>query len=136
AGQSAAAKVGLALAADFGHQRALLVPGDCPALDAGEITGLLSAQRRPPAVTIVPDRHGTGTNALLLWPLEAIAPSFGPDSCPRHRADAEGAGIDPVVARVRSLALDVDTADDLMALRQALEGSGRRRAPHTWAAIE
>ena len=35
-------------------------------------------------VTIVPDRHGTGTNALLLSPPDAIAPAFGPDSCARH----------------------------------------------------
>ncbi len=34
----------------------------------------------------MPDRHGTGTNGLLLTPPDAIAPSFGPGSCERHRA--------------------------------------------------
>ncbi len=37
-------------------------------------------------MTIVPDRHGTGTNALLLAPPQAIAPAFGPGSCERHAA--------------------------------------------------
>src|SRR4051812_39104498 len=40
AGQSAAARRGIEAAGDAG--RVLLVPGDCPALDAGEITGLLA----------------------------------------------------------------------------------------------
>jgi 2-phospho-L-lactate guanylyltransferase len=136
AGQSAAAKIGLERAGAFGHQRALLVPGDCPTLDPGELTGLLSAQARPPAVTIVPDRHGTGTNALLLCPLDAIEPAFGPYSCARHRQGAEDAGISPVVARVRSLGLDVDTPEDLASLQQALEGAGASRAPRTRAALE
>ena len=37
--------------------RALLVPGDCPALDPGEVTALLE-ETAP--VVIVPDRHGHG----------------------------------------------------------------------------
>src|SRR5215211_4661958 len=46
---------------------ALLVPGDCPSLDAGEVAALLRGEG---SVVIVPDRHGTGTNALLLTPPE------------------------------------------------------------------
>src|SRR3569832_665356 len=58
--------------------RALLVPGDCPALDPTEVDDLLLAHPHSEArVTIVPDRHGTGTNALVLCPPDAISPSFG-----------------------------------------------------------
>ncbi|HEV3378889.1 MAG TPA: 2-phospho-L-lactate guanylyltransferase, partial [Thermoleophilaceae bacterium] len=65
AGQSAAASIGIsyALAEDFA--RVLLVPGDTPLLDPREVEVLL--QGRGP-VSIVPDRHGTGTNALVLTP--------------------------------------------------------------------
>src|SRR3954470_14204497 len=73
AGQSAAAARGIAAALRRGAERVLLVPGDCPALDPGEIERLLA---RDEAVVIVPDRHGSGTNALLLAPPEAIAPAF------------------------------------------------------------
>ena len=50
-----------------------------------ELDALLRT-RRGAEVVIVPDRHGTGTNGLLLAPPDAIAPSFGPGSRARHRA--------------------------------------------------
>ncbi len=119
AGQSAAAALGVDAALAAGAGRALLVPGDCPALDPGEVDGLLSRQGRA-GVVIVPDRHGSGTNALLLSPPGVIEPSFGPGSFARHAARAHAAQTVVRVAEVRSLGLDVDTPDDLRALRAAL----------------
>jgi 2-phospho-L-lactate guanylyltransferase len=119
AGQSAAALRGIEAALAAGAERALLVPGDCPALDPLEVGALLARQGRA-GVVIVPDRHGAGTNALLLSPPDVIEPSFGPGSFARHAARAHAAGTVVRVAEVRSLGLDVDTADDLEALRFAL----------------
>ncbi len=119
AGQSAAALIGIRAALDGGADRVLLVPGDCPALDAGEVGTLLARQGRA-GVVIVPDRHGAGTNALLLSPPDVIEPSFGPGSFARHAARAHAAGTVVRVAEIRSLGLDVDTAEDLQALRDAL----------------
>src|SRR5215216_2258665 len=112
-GQSAAAIIGIRRALADGLERALLVPGDTPLLDPGEVAALL---RRDDPVTIVPDRHGTGTNALLLAPPDAIEPSFGPGSRERHEEAARAAGVEPVVEKVPTLMLDVDTSDDLAAL--------------------
>jgi 2-phospho-L-lactate guanylyltransferase len=131
AGQSAAALIGIrdALARDF--ERVLLVPGDTPLIDPAEVAGLL-ARRRP--VSIVPDRHGTGTNALVLTPPDAIEPSFGPGSRERHVAAAEAAGLPHAVEEVPTLMLDVDTREDLDAL--AAELAGRRgQAPSTRGAL-
>jgi 2-phospho-L-lactate guanylyltransferase len=126
AGQSAAAARGIAAAAERGAGRALLVPGDCPALDPAEVADLLE---RTAPVVIVPDRHGTGTNALLLTPPDAIAPAFGTGSFARHAALAGGRA---QVCEVPSLGLDVDTPNDLQALRAALAahagGAARTRA--------
>jgi 2-phospho-L-lactate/phosphoenolpyruvate guanylyltransferase len=119
AGQSAAALLGIAAALAAGAERVLLVPGDCPALDPDEVGGLLARQGRA-GVVIVPDRHGAGTNALLLSPPDVIEPSFGPGSFARHAARAHAAGTVVRVAEVRSLGLDVDTPGDLQALRAAL----------------
>ena len=119
AGQSAAALLGVRAALEAGAERVLLVPGDCPALDPDEIAGLLARQGRA-GVVIVPDRHGAGTNALLLSPPDVIEPSFGPGSFARHAARAHAAGTMVRVAEVRSLGLDVDTPEDLRALREAL----------------
>jgi 2-phospho-L-lactate/phosphoenolpyruvate guanylyltransferase len=116
AGQSPAAALGIARAAVLGAERVVLVPGDCPLLSPAELTRLLTEHRDSPGVTIVPDRHGTGTNALVLSPPTAIAPAFGPASRRRHESLARAAGLEAVVAEVPSLGLDVDTADDLHAL--------------------
>jgi len=134
AGQSAAATRGIARAFEAGAERVLLVPGDCPALDPAEVAGLVAAGGRPPAVTVVPDRHGTGTNALLLAPLEVIAPAFGPGSRERHEDRVREAGAALTVTDLPSLALDVDTGSDLAALRERLDAIDGG-APRTRAAL-
>jgi len=145
AGQSAAASLGVRRALQEGIERVLCVPGDCPTLDPAELDALLrqgvgtageagsslagnedAGSPGRPSVVIVPDRHGTGTNGLLLSPPDAIAPSFGPDSCQRHRALALAAGVDCRVERVPSLLLDIDTGDDLDTLRARLAGHSAR----------
>jgi 2-phospho-L-lactate guanylyltransferase len=121
-GQSAAASLGIARAVEERFERVLCVPGDCPTLDPAELAQLLGGTGAPAEVAIVPDRHGTGTNGLLLAPPHAIAPSFGPGSCERHLGLARAAGVPCRLERVPSLLLDVDTGDDLAALRARLEG--------------
>jgi len=135
AGQSAAAALGIAHALASGFERVLLVPGDCPALDPAELEALLREHgREGPEVAILPDRHGTGTNGLLLAPPRAIEPSFGPGSCARHQELARAAGVPCRLAPLRSLSLDVDTVEDLAALRDALTGLARA-APRTRAVL-
>ena len=114
AGHNAAAELGIARALELGATRALLVPGDCPLLAADEIDALLD-RHDGPSVVVVPDRHGTGTNALLLSPPDAIPPAFGPGSRERHEGLADGV----VVDEVPGLLLDVDTPEDLAALEEA-----------------
>jgi 2-phospho-L-lactate guanylyltransferase len=119
-GHSQAALLGVAWALERGARRALLVPGDCPALAPAEIDALLESEPSGREVVVVPDRHGTGTNALVLTPPDAIRPSFGPGSRARHESLAQAAGASSRVAEPLSLALDVDTLEDLDALAQAL----------------
>jgi 2-phospho-L-lactate guanylyltransferase len=115
-GHSAAAVCGVEEALRCAADRVLLVPGDCPALDPAEVDELVRSAPDGPSVVIVPDRHGTGTNALLITPPDAFAPAFGPGSCMRHAALAEAAGIAHEIAPIPSLALDIDTPEDLAAL--------------------
>jgi 2-phospho-L-lactate/phosphoenolpyruvate guanylyltransferase len=133
AGQSSAAARGVRAAVARGAQRVLLVPGDCPALDPGEVDGLL--ETAGPGVVIVPDRHGSGTNALLIEPPAALTPAFGPGSFARHAALARAAGATVRIARLPSLELDVDTPGDLEALRAVL-AAGRGGATRTRALLE
>jgi 2-phospho-L-lactate guanylyltransferase len=131
-GQSAAASIGIERALAESAERALCVPGDCPALDPGELDVLLRGD--PSAVVVIPDRHGTGTNGLLLTPPGVMAPSFGPGSCERHGELAASAGVSWRVERVASLQLDIDTGADLAALRERLAGN-HGQAPRTRSAL-
>jgi 2-phospho-L-lactate guanylyltransferase len=129
-GHNTAAARGIAAIREDGIERALLVPGDCPLLSPEDLNTLLAHPAGERSALIVPDRHGTGTNALLLTPPDVLAPSFGPDSCRRHLADASAAGVPAEVVELQSLGLDLDTPDDLDALRREL-ASTHGGAAHT-----
>jgi 2-phospho-L-lactate guanylyltransferase len=70
-------------------------------------------------VAIVPDRHGRGTNALLIAPPAAIDVCFGGDSALAHQAAARAIGATLVVLG-GPLALDLDTPDDLLLAEASL----------------
>jgi 2-phospho-L-lactate guanylyltransferase len=119
-GHNQAALAGIRAAVDAGADRILLVPGDCPLLDPAQLDQLLDRPAVAPSALIVPDRHGTGTNALLLTPPDSLMPAFGPGSCQRHLANAQSEGTVGEIVEVPSLALDIDTSEDLEALRVTL----------------
>jgi 2-phospho-L-lactate guanylyltransferase len=70
-----------------------------------------------PLVVLVPDRHGRGTNALLVAPPDAIEFGFGGDSRRAHAACAADAGA-RFVELDGPLSLDIDTPDDLLLVEQ------------------
>jgi 2-phospho-L-lactate/phosphoenolpyruvate guanylyltransferase len=129
-GHNHAATLGVQSALELGADRALLIPGDCPAMSPAELDALIARPAGSRSVLVVPDRHGTGTNALLLTPPDVLAPSFGPDSRRRHVADAETHDVAAEVVEVASLAMDVDTPEDLHTLQSMLT-STHGGAAHT-----
>jgi 2-phospho-L-lactate guanylyltransferase len=120
-GHNPAARNGIRAALEAGAERVLLVPGDCPMLDPVQLDDLIARSVTLPSAVIVPDRHATGTNALLLTPPGALEPSFGPDSAQRHLASAQMTNTRAEIVEVPSLALDVDTPEDLEALQATLD---------------
>ncbi|HEY2715185.1 MAG TPA: 2-phospho-L-lactate guanylyltransferase [Solirubrobacterales bacterium] len=125
AGHVEAALAGIARAEDAGAETVVLLPGDCPLLDPRELDRLLTGLPDP-YVAIVPDRHGEGTNSLVLRPPGAIVPAFGEGSRARHVAAAREAGIPFAVEQIPSLGLDLDTPADVIALTRELEKRGGR----------
>jgi 2-phospho-L-lactate guanylyltransferase len=117
-GHSEAAMAGVAAMVEQGVERVAMLPADCPLLEIDELDAHLG--RTPQAALIVPDRHGTGTNALVLSPPDAFDPAFGPDSCSRHIGRARAAGIGFALERIESLATDLDTPEDMQELRDRL----------------
>jgi 2-phospho-L-lactate guanylyltransferase len=126
ASHSAAALAGIAAAEATGAECVALLPGDCPLLDPRELDKMLTGVPAP-YVAVIPDRHGTGTNALVLAPPSAIEPSFGEGSRERHVAAARAAGIPYGVEELSSLGLDLDTPADIVALTMRVEMSGGAR---------
>lgn len=123
ASHSAAALAGIAAAEAAGARCVALLPGDCPLLDPRELDKMLTGVPDP-YVAVIPDRHGAGTNALVLAPPSAIEPSFGEGSRDRHVAAARAAGIPYGVEELPSLGLDLDTPADIVALTLAVESGG------------
>lgn len=118
AGHSNAAAAGARAAREAGAERVAMLPIDCPLLDPAELDAHLG--QTPRTALIVPDSHGTGTNALVLCPPDAFEPAFGPDSCARHISRARAAGISFALEQLGSLGQDLDTPEDMEALRDAL----------------
>jgi 2-phospho-L-lactate/phosphoenolpyruvate guanylyltransferase len=117
-GHSEAAAAGARAAMAEGTQRVAMLPVDCPMLDTDELDAHLGRSHR--TALIVPDRHGSGTNALMLNPPDLFLPAFGPDSCARHVSRARATGQSFALEAVESLATDLDTPEDFTLLRDQL----------------
>jgi FO synthase len=90
----------------------LVVPADVPQVSSAEIDALV--ERASAAdLAVVPDRHGTGTNALWLRLPNALVPQFGAGSAAAHLAAAHRAGLHALRIEVAGLAHDVDVPEDL-----------------------
>jgi 2-phospho-L-lactate/phosphoenolpyruvate guanylyltransferase len=102
-----------------GADAVLVLPVDLPLVTPRAIAEVLGPLRRhePPLVVIVADRHGRGTNALLVAPPDAIEFAFGGDSRHAHAAGARAAGA-RVVELDGPLAIDLDTPDDLLLVQE------------------
>jgi 2-phospho-L-lactate guanylyltransferase len=111
-------------AMSFGVSSLLSLPIDTPAVTAKEIADLEELARRY-AVVIVPSADGTGTNALLRTPADAIAPSFGPGSCAIHAEQAQVKGLLHLVQPVNGLADDIDTPEEAAQFLLLAESRGR-----------
>ena len=106
----------------------LVLPIDLPFVSAEAIGPVIDAlaDLPHPAVVLVPDRHGIGTNALALRPPAAIDFAFGRSSRAAHEAAAEAAG-----ASYREvdgpLTVDLDTPDDYVTVEAATREGAHAR---------
>lgn len=96
----------------------LILPADLPLITAEDVHVLIERAGEPPAVVIAPDRHGTGTNALLISPSGLIEYDFGENSFQRHCQRAKDAGARLEIVNLPSLGLDLDLPEDLELIRQ------------------
>jgi 2-phospho-L-lactate guanylyltransferase len=106
---------------------AQVVVSDLPLITAADVDHLIGAAPEGDAVVLARSEDGTGTNAMLITPPEALVPQLGPDSLPHHLAQAAALGIRAEVVHHPGIALDVDTPGDLAELvRREPEGATGR----------
>ena len=96
----------------------LILPADLPLITRDDVLTLIERAGDPPAVVIAPDRHGTGTNALLISPAGLIEYDFGDDSFHRHCQRAREAGARLEIVNLPTLGLDLDLPEDLELVRR------------------
>ena len=117
-GINSACAAAIASSSAVGITGALIVSGDLPMVTSNAITALLkSADLQHPGMTIVPDRHHRGTNALVCTPADAVRLRFGPNSFAEHVRAAQEQGLATRVFESGELALDIDEPEDLDAWR-------------------
>jgi 2-phospho-L-lactate guanylyltransferase len=100
----------------------LVLPADLPLLTHDDVLALIDRAAKPPVVVIAPDRHGKGTNALLMVPAGQIEYDFGEGSFQRHCERAKKSGARLEIVELHSLGLDLDLPEDLEMIRK-FEGS-------------
>jgi len=95
----------------------LVLPADLPLITREDVLTLIDRAGKPPVVVIAPDRHGKGTNALLMSPAGLIEYDFGEGSFARHCEQARKAGARLEIVDLPTLGLDLDLPEDLELVR-------------------
>jgi 2-phospho-L-lactate/phosphoenolpyruvate guanylyltransferase len=96
----------------------LVLPADLPLISREDVLTLIEHATDPPVVVIAPDRHETGTNALLISPSGLIEYDFGENSFQHHCQRVKEAGARLEVVKLPSLGLDLDVPEDLELIRK------------------
>ncbi|MCA5894414.1 NTP transferase domain-containing protein [Isoptericola sp. NEAU-Y5] len=134
-GLDGAVDVGRERAVALGAARVLVAHADLPLLSPDDVAAVLAAasppdrrggpgserQPGPPTrsrtadltpVVVATDRHGSGTNLLLVPAVSPFRFRFGTGSRAAHLAEAARVGLPGVVVRRPGTAADLDTIDD------------------------
>lgn len=96
----------------------IFLPGDTPLVNAEELEVVLDGigLSNDPEVLIVPATDLGGSNCVVCSPPDCMTFGFGEDSFRRHLRLARERGIEPMVAKLPGIGLDIDTPDDLQDL--------------------
>ena len=93
-----------------------IVPADVPLILKEDLQEAIAKHK---SVTVIPDQHEVGTNGLICTPPNAFPYVFDGKSFKPHLEAAETADLSPDALHLESFALDIDTADDIFAMRNS-----------------
>jgi len=111
----------LHIAERYGARRMLALSADIPGVTPEDVREVLT---RPEPVVLVPDRHGTGTSAVLSDLPLRLTLQFGEDSLRKHRASSRP---EAVLCPNPRISGDIDDIDDLIEVSRGLPDRATRR---------
>lgn len=116
-----------------GVESTLVIPGDIPLIQPGEIEQILATAPDQGSV-LVPAADGRGTNAIYRRPASLFPLRFGNHSFQPHWAAAQATGKPCLVLSLPGIALDIDTPSDLRRLAAAPGETRSQQLLREWAA--
>jgi 2-phospho-L-lactate/phosphoenolpyruvate guanylyltransferase len=111
-GLNGALTQGAVHAAALGAKRLLILHGDLPRADVAALQAMAALSTSGADTVIAPDRHGAGTNAMLVH-AHVRQFAFGANSFAHHMALAKARGERVATCAKVALSFDLDTAEDL-----------------------
>lgn len=136
---STAVSQGAAYAKEHGATSFAMLPADVPRVSSAEVTALLSSGPKLSGITIVSDRHGTGTNGIVVRPINLMPFSFGESSYQIHCRRAQDLGVSVAQLKLAGLSLDIDTPSDLISLLEIAgetASAGYLRSIEAWERLK
>jgi 2-phospho-L-lactate guanylyltransferase len=106
---------GMESAVTEGAETLLIVLADVPAVTPADVESVLAELPNGKGVAICPS-SARGTSILALRPPDVIPFRFGQNSFAAHKREAMARGITATVARIDSVAHDIDEPEDLREL--------------------
>lgn len=118
-GLNAAVRAGVDFAKNHGKKLAIVSHSDLPlATGFNQLLTDQTVETLMSSITLVPDRHEDGTNVMVLPTNIDFEFCYGKNSFSAHQEGAKKIGLSVRVIHDQSLAVDIDTADDLAVARQ------------------
>lgn len=113
--------------AQEGVDTLVFLPADVPLVTPDELAVVLQGfgGKESPQFLLVPAADLGGSNCVACSPPDCMEFGFGEDSFRRHLATARKLGLNPLVAKLPGLGLDVDTPADLQELLETTQREGR-----------
>lgn len=104
-----------------GFDASVVFPQDIPLVRAEDISSLLSCQKNPRSLLVVPSRKFDGTNALLRSPVNAMETHYDEDSYRIHLSTGKARNLSTSFVLISRMMWDVDDMSDLEFIMRNVE---------------
>jgi 2-phospho-L-lactate/phosphoenolpyruvate guanylyltransferase len=106
-----------------GASSVLVLPSDIPLIDSQDVNRIVQLAGSGGKAVVISPSHNWGTNALCQNPPKLVPACFGSQSFLNHVREAYQRGVSVKLHFSHGLASDIDSAEDLIKLHRAQNGT-------------